>query len=157
MSWACRCESDGSSVQWVATPVNSRDARGSYSHCVEEAASAEEYVYDIYVLGEHQDSGPVDQSLWDMTYEVQVNNTSAQVASAACFSKVTAIHWMQDGLDAQVMNEGWDFLEDSEDELCDKDSEDSNAEDYYTHEYPDEEDLQDTDWESNEHDSDIDS
>jgi len=63
---------------------------------------------------------------------------------------------MQDGLDAQVINEGWGFLEDSEDELCDRDSEDSNAECHYTHKYPDEEDLQDTDRDSNEHESDTD-
>lgn len=53
----------------------------------------------------------------------------------------------------QMLYDGGGFGEESDDEVQDIDSEDSNAEMHYTHEYPDEEDLLSTDEETDEYDS----
>jgi hypothetical protein len=53
----------------------------------------------------------------------------------------------------QMLYDCGGFGEESDDEVQDNDSEDSNAEMHYTHEYPDEEDSRSTDEETNEYDS----
>ncbi len=57
----------------------------------------------------------------------------------------------------QMLYDGAEFLNDAEDNECGSDSEDSNAEMHYTHDYPDEEDSQHDNGDTSEYDSDGDS
>ncbi|BDA41599.1 hypothetical protein COCOBI_02-3800 [Coccomyxa sp. Obi] len=59
--------------------------------------------------------------------------------------------------EVQILYDGPESLDDAEDNECGSDSEDSNAEMHYTHDYPDEEDSQLNDGDSSKYDSDDDS
>ena len=82
---------------------------------------------------------------------VQDNScTQAVCYRSACHLWLICLQIIDDGL-------GPEFLDDAEDEQGGSDSEDSNAEMHYTHDYPDEEDSQSNGVDSSKYSSDGDS